>query len=76
MPAVTASDLNGRGLLTKADVAQMFHCSIRTVERLVATGQLHPIRTGASGRRLMRFTEREVLELLNSRLRESHAAVS
>jgi excisionase family DNA binding protein len=57
-------------LLTVSDVARMIRCSRKTVERLVARGELSfyelPLRRGA-----LRFAERDICEWLTSHRHEA-----
>lgn len=60
-PGVTAGPTVER-LLTRSDVAQVLQCSVRTIQRLEATGRL---RRCAGLVRLVRFDRSEVSRLLS-----------
>ena len=51
-------DATGETMLTKKDLARRWDCSIKSVERLVASRVLLPTRIG---RRLVRFRREDIL---------------
>jgi len=52
-------------LLRKKDLAQLFACSVRTIERLVQDGLLNPVRI----RGAVRFLESEAKSIFSERRR-------